>query len=244
MNGFLTAIQFLTILPIGYKGSFNPQKMQAFFPLVGLLIGAMLVGIDWAASLLWPVWVVALIDVTFLAWVTGALHLDGLADTADGLYGKWSKEKTLSIMKDSRTGAMGVVAIVLCLLLKAGALAALHEQRYLYLLIIPCLARSSFLFGFRFLPYGRSEEGTGRPFFDQKPGVLGFWGLLIPLGLTIVMGWNGLTIGVAFLIITLIILIYYKQRLGSITGDMFGAMAESEETLLFLIASVTIGGGV
>ena len=162
MRNFISAIQFITILPVGRPGPFNPQKMMPFFPAVGILLGIFVAIFDLIALRLWSEPVVALLDVILLATVTGAFHLDGLGDTADGLLGQRSKEKALSIMKDSRIGAMGLVAVVFGLSLKWSGIAGLDVNRSLFLIIVPAYARSGVLFGIRFLEYGRPAGGTGR----------------------------------------------------------------------------------
>lgn len=241
MSNFISAIQFITILPVGRPGPFKPQKMMPFFPAVGILLGLFVAIFDRIALRLWPEPVVALLDVILLATVTGAFHLDGLGDTADGLLGQRSKEKALSIMKDSRIGAMGLVAVVFGLSLKWAGIAGLDVNRSLFLIIIPAYARSGVLFGIRFLEYGRPGGGTGLEFFKEKLGFRAFWGLALTISLSVFLGWKALWLILCFAIITLTILYYYKKRIGCITGDMLGAMIEISESGLFLMASI---GGV
>ena len=150
MHNFIAAIQFITILPSGRPAPFNPPKMLPFFPMVGLMIGLLLMVFDRIVGGLWSEPTAALLDVLLLAIVTGAFHLDGLGDTADGLLGQRSREKTLSIMKDSRIGAMGLVAVVFGLALKWCGIAGLDAHRSLLLVIVPAYARSGVLFGIRY----------------------------------------------------------------------------------------------
>jgi adenosylcobinamide-GDP ribazoletransferase len=130
---------------------------------------------DHVASSLWSIPVASLLDVIFLAILTGAFHLDGLGDSADGLLGQRSKEKTLSIMKDSRLGTMGLVAIVFGLALKWAGITGLDANRALLLVIVPAYARAGMLCGMRFLEYGRPDGGTGVDFFKSKPAWTAFW---------------------------------------------------------------------
>lgn len=241
MRGLITAIQFITAVPLGRPQEFSPQRMVPFFPLVGLLIGILVALLDRVFLLLWPGPVAALLDVFVLIGVTGAFHLDGLGDTADGLYGHRSRESALAIMKDSRIGVMGLVAIVCCLAAKWAGIAGLHDQRSLLLVIIPAYARASILFGIRLLPYGRGTEGTANPFFNQKMRLTSFWGLLIPLALSFLLGWQTLLLlNLGFIILVLLILVYYKKKISCITGDMLGAMTEISEAGLFLVLSIGI----
>lgn len=238
MRGLIAAIQFITAVPLGKPQEFSPQRMVPFFPLVGLLIGILVALLDRVFLLLWPGPVAALLDVFVLIGVTGAFHLDGLGDTADGLYGHRSRESALAIMKDSRIGVMGLVAIVCCLAAKWAGIAGLHDQRSLLLVIIPAYARASILCGMRLLPYGRGTEGTGNPFFEQKMHISSFWGLLIPVALSCFLGWRALLLNLGFIFLVFIILLYYKKKISCITGDMLGAMTEIIEAGLFLVFSL------
>jgi adenosylcobinamide-GDP ribazoletransferase len=241
MKGLIAAIQFITILPCGKSAPFEPKKMVPFFPFVGLLLGMLVAVVDQAALRLWPPTVVALLDVIVLIIMTGAFHLDGLGDTADGLLGQRSKEAALAIMKDSRLGTMGLVAIVGGLAIKWGGIMGLEIHRSLLLIIIPAYARGGMVFGIRFLDYGRPGGGTGLDFFKEKMGIFAFWGLMLPLILSLFLGWRAILLNAGFASIIATILFYYKRRIGCITGDMLGAMAEVTESGLFLLISM---GGV
>lgn len=238
MRHFISALQFITILPVGKPGPFDPPKMMPFFPVVGILLGLLVALFDRLAVIFWDEPVVALLDVILLAIVTGAFHLDGLGDTADGLLGVRPRDKALTIMKDSRIGAMGLVAVVFGLALKWGGIAGLDVNRSLLLVIIPAYARSGVLFGIRFLEYGRPDGGTGLEFFKETLKPAAFWGLALPVGLSLFLGLKALWLNLCFMIITSTILYYYKKRMGCITGDMLGAMIELSEAGLFLLVSV------
>lgn len=241
MRYFIAATQFLTILPLGRAGTYDPPKMIPYFPVVGILLGILVVLMDHVALRLWRQPVASLLDVLFLAILTGAFHLDGLGDAADGLYGQRSKEKALAIMKDSRIGTMGLVAIVFGLAIKWAGISGLIANRSLLLMIIPAYARSAMLFGFRFFDYGRSGSGTALDFFKKKMKLSAFWGILIPVALSALLGWKAIGVNLIFAAIVVAILWYYKRRMGCITGDMQGAMTEITESALFLLISI---GGV
>jgi adenosylcobinamide-GDP ribazoletransferase len=183
----------------------------------------------------------SLLDVVFLAILTGAFHIDGLGDAADGLLGQRSKEKILTIMKDSRLGTMGLVAILCGLSIKWAGIAGLDAQRTILLIIVPAYARASMLFGMRYLPYGRPDGGTGADFFKAELPLSAFWGLSIPVLLSFILGWKMIWLNLCFAALTAGLIRYYQRRVGCITGDMLGAMAEVTEAGLFLVAS--IGGG-
>lgn len=235
---FAAALQFLTILPVGGNERFNPKGLLPFFPVVGVILGSLVSMLDWMTLQLWPRPVAALLDVAFLAFLTGALHLDGLGDAADGLYGQRPREKALAIMKDSRIGVMGLVAVVCGMGIKWGGILALDSHRSLLLIVIPGFARGGMLLGMRFLPYGRPGGGTGHAFFDTPLTLSTFAGFLLPLALTVFLGWRGLFLVAAFAAVTAATLAYYRTKLGCITGDMLGAMTEVTESALFLLMSM------
>lgn len=238
MKQFLAALQFITILPIGPRSLYAPRQMIAWFPMVGLTIGILLSALDWLTSQIWPAGAAAVLDVAFLALVTGAFHLDGLGDTADGLYGHRGRERALAIMKDSRIGTMALVAVIACLALKTVGIAGLQSDRSLVLLLVPAYARGAMLFGIRWLPYGRSEEGTGYDLFNT-PLTLGAFAGFVPLvALSALLGWRMVILNLSFLLIVYLTLGYYKRKIGCITGDMLGAMTESTEAVLFFMLAM------
>ncbi|HDL08730.1 MAG TPA: adenosylcobinamide-GDP ribazoletransferase [Desulfobacteraceae bacterium] len=238
MKNLISAIKFITIIPIGKNIVFNPLGMVSFFPVVGIILGILVAIFDRAALFLWPKPLVSLLDVLLLVFLTGAFHLDGLGDTADGLLGHRPREKALSVMKDSRIGVMGLVAIIFGLSIKTGGIIYLDDHRSLFLIIIPAYSRGTMIFGIRYLNYCRSEGGTGHALFESPLGFFPFWGLLIPFVLSLFIGLNGIWISFLFFICIFLILSYYNKRMGCITGDMLGAMCEVTESSLFLMASM------
>jgi len=137
---------------------------------------------------------------------------------------------------------MGLVAIICGLSIKWGGIMNLGVHRSLLLVIIPAYARGSMLFGMRFLEYGRHDGGTGHDFFGNTLNFYNFWGLLIPIALSFFLGWRGIWLILIFVLTTAAIIMFYKKRMGCITGDMLGAMTEITESVLFLL--ISIGGPV
>jgi adenosylcobinamide-GDP ribazoletransferase len=238
MDHLKSALQFLTLLPMGKSETFDTQGMTPFFPLAGIIIGVLVSIFDKVALHFWPIPAVAAVDVVFLAVLTGAFHLDGLGDAADGLFGHRPREMALEIMKDSRIGAMGLMAIFCCLLIKWAGMQSLDpHQRTLILILVPAYARSGMLFGMRYLPYGRAA-GTGIAFFQNALEPLDFKWMMLPVLLSIFLGWRGLWLNLVFAGVLIAVLGYYRNRMGCITGDMLGAMTEvMESTLFFMIAA-------
>ena len=238
MKSFIAAVRFITVLPVGRAGTYDPRGMIPYFPVVGLLLGLIISVFDWLVIDFWSQPVVSLLDVVLLVCLTGALHLDGLGDTADGLYGNRPRERALEIMKDSRIGVMGLTAIVCGLAVKWAGITELGVHRHLLLVIIPAYARAGMVFAVRFLDYVRPKDGVGRDLFDEPLKVTDFSGILIPVGLSIIIGWNAVILNIAFIITTAAIIGFYKKRIGGVTGDMLGATTEILESFLFLIVSV------
>ncbi len=240
MKGLISAIQFITAIPLGRKPVFEPRAMIPFFPVVGLILGGMIALFDFVALHFWPVYVVAVLDVVLLVVLTGALHLDGLGDTADGLYGRRPRDDALKIMKDSRIGVMGLVAIVCALAVKWAGLSGLETHRTLFIIIIPAFARASMIFGMYFLEYGRPGGGTGYPFFEKPLDKKAFVYMALPITLCAFAGLRAIVLLLSFALITGGMIYFYQKRMGCITGDMIGAMVEITEAGLLI--AVSAGG--
>ena len=236
MKHLISAFQFLTILPLGKPRVFDASRTTPYFPVVGLGMGLILLLADSLFSKLWPVSIVSLLDIMLLAILSGGLHLDGLGDTADGLFSHKAPERALAIMRDSRIGVMGLLAILFILFVKWASLQALAEHRALYLLIIPAYSRGAMMFGIKFLSYGRPEGGVGTEFFSHKPPMVALTSILLPAFISLWLGYPAIWFNGLFVIMTALVLLYFKRRLGCITGDMLGATAEVEEAWLFLVA--------
>ena len=235
-HGCISAIQFLTVIPLGNR-AFNARAALPYFPVCGLGIGCLVLFVDWAAARLWPPAVVALCDVLTLIVISGSLHLDGLADTGDGLYGHRSTNKILAIMKDSRIGAMGMVAVLCCLAAKWIGISSLEMNRGLWLLLVPAYARGAVLIAIKLMPYGRPDGGTGHDFFAPPLQAVDYWAFALLGAGSLAMGWDALKINVGFVIIVSATLAWYRRKLGTVTGDMLGALIEVTEAGLLVIAA-------
>lgn len=247
MQYLRAAIQFITLLPAGKTPAYHPREMIAFFPAVGLILGLILAIFDAIALQLWPgPFVPAVLDIVLLIFLTGALHIDGLADSADGLFGHRDKESVLTIMKDSRIGVMGMTAVICALAVKFAGISALPAEagysRFLILLVIPGFARTAMIFAIHWLPYGRPAGGTGFDLFEKPIALKDYWGLGLCLLISLFIGWRGILLIFVFFALAFGALNYYRRRMGCVTGDMLGAMTEVIESLLFLIAAVGATG--
>lgn len=239
LSGLRSAVLFISILPAGKDVPWSPMAMIRYFPVVGLILGGLLVLTDLLVSRFWSPPVASLLDVVFLLAVTGAFHLDGLGDAADGMFSHRSRERALEIMKDSRIGMMGLVAVGAVLALKLAGIFALKTvlppgQGMILLFIIPAYSRASMIFGIWFLPYARKGTGTGLDLFERPIGLKDFFYCLIPLFFSLTLGMKGLVLNLVFVIGLVLILGFYKRKMNCITGDMLGAMTEVMEAVLFL----------
>lgn len=230
MLPFWIALQFLSSLPIRLPGMPAPQELGRsllFYPLVGLLFGVILWALNWLllgapallhAALLLTVWVL----------LSGALHLDGLADSADAWLGGFGdRERTLTIMKDPRSGPIAVVALVLVLLLKFTALLALIEQEYaVALIIVPLIGRGALLGLFLTTPYVRAG-GLGQALADHLPRSAGKQVLAVSALACVLIAGLG---GVWALVLAGLGFVWLRQvmlgRIGGTTGDTAGALLE------------------
>ena len=238
MLPFWIALQFLSSLPIRLPGMPEPQALGRsllFYPLVGLLFGAIL----WALNGLLlgtPLLLHAALLLTVWVLLSGALHLDGLADSADAWLGGFGdRERTLTIMKDPRSGPIAVVTLVLVLLLKFAALLALIEQQQaLALLIVPLIGRSALLGIFLTTPYVR-PGGLGQALADHLPRSAGKQVLaLSAMACVLIAGLSG----VVAVVLATLGFVWLRQvmlrRLGGTTGDTAGAMLELLEVAVLV----------
>lgn len=211
------------------------------YPLVGLLIGAVLLLAQWALAGIAPLLQAALLLLLWVA-ITGGLHLDGLADSADAWAGGFGdRERTLSIMQDPRSGPIAVVVLVLLLLLKFTALATLlASNQPLVLLLAPWLARGLVPLLFMTTPYVRAG-GLGAALAEHLPRKqLPYWLAGHALLLLLLGGWAGLLAVLAALLLLLGLRQLMQQRLGGCTGDTAGALVELAEATVLLVLALQV----
>ena len=228
------AISFLTIFPVAMKGVRSEElgRSMAFFPLVGLLLGTLLWSCAFSFGAAFPGAVSALFVLAVLIVVTRGLHLDGLADTLDGLGAGRDKKDILRIMRDSHVGTFGVIGLVLSLMAKYLLISELIEARSsLCLLLFPALGRWSMVYVINFFPYVR-EEGTATVFANYVRSRDFWWATGIALLSSILIhGWAGLGTMVLVWVFTHALGHFFVGRIGGITGDVVGASGEFAEIL-------------
>jgi adenosylcobinamide-GDP ribazoletransferase len=252
MNAFLQALTFLTRLPV----RFRPQpeawpRSTAYYPLVGLIIGLAICLFSWVSHLAFPSFLASVITLGGWIWITGGLHLDGLMDVADGIGSARSRERMIEIMKDSRVGAMGVIAAIATLLVKGAALDGLAADAsgYLLLAAIPLLSRTGLLLSIRHWPYLHEQSaGMAR---SLKAG-LSLKRYAASLSLAVLAAWllTGFWAGLVFLLCWLLFACLFNRmitaKLGGLSGDAYGALVEGSEAVLLAIgaAYLHLGGSV
>ena len=251
MKGLVSAFRTLTMLPVLGPDSGSGVSGLPWFPLVGAFLG--LAGWGLAAGLLRPETLacgplgsllVGALVVMLWVWLTRALHLDGLADLADGLGGGWTREQVLAIMKDSHVGSFGVLALVGALLVKTVAAGVLCASGSLFWLgVAPVMARWAMVAQACFHPYARPGPGTAADIVRQagpahllgaSAVALFLLAWMVPQG-----GWLRLP-GVLGVVIFLTALTGYttRRRIGGVTGDVLGATCELAETSALVAAAL------
>ncbi|MEQ1342877.1 adenosylcobinamide-GDP ribazoletransferase [Acinetobacter seifertii] len=235
MTPFWIALQFLTVLPIELKTI--PMAQQngraiLFYPLVGLIIGGILFITACLLAKL-PIVLLASIILILWIWLTGGLHLDGLADTADAWVGGFGdKQRTLQIMKDPSCGPIGVLSLVIICLLKFVLIYVLIEQHQtLFLILVPIVGRVVPSILFLTTSYVR-EKGLGRSLTDHLPKIASW--IITGFVLLLPLYWElqGLIAIIGFLSSLVYLRHLFIKRIGGITGDTVGAAIEISETVL------------
>lgn len=244
MKGLISAFAFLTLLPIprGAVSEGGLKRASAWFPVVGLALGILLAGAGGVLVTVFPPLPASVLLVGVMALLSRGLHLDGLADTADAMLSHRSRERMLEIMRDSRIGTMGVLALLFVLGGKVSMLVSVDPREWpAVLLMIPLLGRCAMVVGMHVSPYAR-EEGLGRLFYDGKQRLDLVAAILLPLVVAGIWG-NG---HLPFMVVPLFVLLvpcamgYVCNRmLGGATGDTLGAVCElSEVAALTLFCTV------
>lgn len=242
----LIALQFLTRLPVNFKTAPEPAAVGqsiVYYPLVGFILGAVLSGFAWLTAPLSPLMSAALL-LCFWVLLTGGLHLDGLADSADAWAGgQGDRERMLAIMKDPASGPIGVTAVVLILLLKFAALVSLCESRQFWLLALaPLLGRTVLPALFLTTSYVRAS-GLGTVIAEGLPRK----GAILSIALAaaaclLLFGFNGAWAIAAALMSFLAASAVMRRQIGGTTGDTAGALVELTETAVLVLLVIASAG--
>lgn len=240
LRRFFIAVQFLTRLPVAIDSSASEKELgnaTAFFPLVGVIVGGGAALVFLLLQHVLPLPVTVLIAIIFTTFITSGFHEDGLADAFDGFGGGWTKDRTLEIMRDSRIGTYGTLALIFLILGKLNFLISLpHGQIWRWLIVAHAVARWTTLPLCAWLPYARAE-GQGKLVAKQ----VGAFEIIIASAIVLLvlslLPWKAAL--AAFLVaafLTLLSGLFFRSRLGGLSGDCLGATNQLTEVALYLTA--------
>jgi len=264
LKDFLWGLNFLTIVPIGKRWCEREPKIGNavfWFPIIGLLMGVVLTFIYFPATWFFPHLVADAIILIIYIVMTGGFHLDGFADTCDGLFGGSTREKRLDIMRDSRTGSYGALCLICTVGLKytclvsidpeaVAALSVIYDYEtmkdlnplYLQacekgkvLLFMCAIGRWSQVLGAALSSYARDEGGTGKIIVENVKIRHALFSSIVP-GILIFLfcGITGILIFFMVFIVVALFVSYAKERIGGMTGDTLGATNEISELTVLL----------
>jgi len=246
MKPLLAAIQFLTVIPFPKSftgGEKELEKCMPFFPVVGLLIGIVIAAFDHVMGFIFPPLPASVMTVIAMTAISGGLHMDGLADTADGFFSARPRERVLEIMRDSRTGVMGVLAVLFVILLKVSLLISLFPPlRPGIIVLMPLAGRCSFVVMMTALPYVRREGGLATAFGVGKSWLNVLWTSAFLLAAGWLAGhWMGLAASFSALLMAALFSVYCFRKIGGYTGDTLGAGCEITEIIPAIAALALMG---
>ncbi len=244
---FLSALRFLTIIPFPFRREISREEVGrsvAYFPVVGVIIGLMLAGLNWILSLFLPSGVVNGLLLVSLVIVSGALHLDGFIDTCDGIAGHKTVEERWRVMHDSRAGAFGIVGGVSLLLVKYISLNSVPETLlWVTLIIMPMVSRWVMVYAIFVYPYAK-PSGLGKTFKQGASWQRFAIATVTTTAIAIGLAWLadiayfyliGPAIMLAVWVIVLIMAEYFKRKFSGLTGDTYGAINEVAEVGVLIL---------
>lgn len=241
ISHFLEAIRFLTVLPLSGASTSGGKlaKSMLFFPLIGLLIGLISLGIFQLFSLFLPPRAAILILVLMPVLFTGGLHLDGFADFCDGFFGNRDRATMLRIMRDSRIGSWGSAGVVFLILAKFELLSSLSSVSLVYLLAMGASRSAQTVLSYA-LPYAGGEEGLGKSVARKISLTEVMGGFIFLLPVILMMGLKGMILVLGLGVFVALLGLLFKRKLGGVTGDLLGAASELSEIFIFLTAHLIL----
>lgn len=246
---FILLTQFLTRIPLNITLNIKDddfEKSTIFFPLVGLIVGVfnclMYVAFSKISTGLFPIIAAVLANVI----ITGALHIDGLADSCDGIFSARSKERILEIMRDSRVGTHGVIGIAFDFLMRIGVLNSVESDKVIYFLLIsPVVSRTMIVFASSISVYARKSDGLGNLFIEKVSKQRALAAVCIELIISFIFfRYISLGLLISGITITLLMRSYFYSKIDGLTGDNLGAINEVIEITTMITLLVLIRGGV
>lgn len=241
MNGLAVAIAYLTILRLPGKRAFDLRRAVVWFPVVGLLLGAIL-AVAWTGLVqVAPRPVATFLTLLLWVWMTGGMHLDGLADTSDALLSWRNRDNMLEVMRSPQVGPVGMTSLLSVLLAKAVALHNLPDAKAAAaLLCAPLLGRAAQTLSTCFMNYAK-DEGVAVTAFDTTRRWPRILAAVLPLGVCLQMGWDtAALVLVGVFLLALVLLRRIRSLLGGMTGDTLGAVTEIVEAAVLILATIRI----
>jgi len=241
--GLATAIRTLTIFRVWGKESEKITTSLYWFVPVGLFLGILQWGLYVLLYTIASPFVIAALIVTFQIYISRAFHLDGLADMADGFGGGWTKERVLSIMKDSRIGAFGAISVSLLLIVKVAALTEVVKQSNgIYLIGIISISRFVLVFLSVTQRYARKEGGTAGELINSSSPRHLVVALAQIILIIVLFGKEGIFPMLSFFVGAIVMALYIahkgEKNIEGITGDLLGSACELSEAIMLIIASL------
>jgi adenosylcobinamide-GDP ribazoletransferase len=246
VNSFLLALRFLTIIPLGrQKETFRGSIASAgkYYPIIGLLIGGLAWLFYYCIQHFFPAMVSVGLLMIFMVILTGALHLDGLADCLDGLYGGTDLGGRLDIMKDVHLGTMGVIGLILILGIKYLLLREIlaFSSLWLWIILVPVISRWTPIFLAFLYKYARPEGGLGKALVEGTGKKELFWATLLAwTPILALSGYQGLGLILVVLLWSFLCGEYFRRKVGGVTGDILGAVIETSEVwaMLYVVGMI------
>ena len=248
---FLAALQFLTTIPIPGRREVSPEELgrsAGYFPVVGLIIGLILVGLNWLFGLILPSAVVNALLIVSLVVISGALHLDGFVDTCDGIAGHKPTEDRWQVMHDSRVGGFGIVGVVLLLLVKYVSLNSIPEPLLMIALVLmPVISRWAMVYAVFAYPYAKPsdlgkvfKQGASWPRFTMATLIA----LAVVVALALLAGLAIIFIMFLTWVMTVAMAAYFKSKFSGLTGDTYGAINELAEVGVLIFITLLVRAGL
>jgi len=239
MNYFISALQFLTILKIknNIEEKYLPSSL-IFFPLVGLIIGFLASILNLSLSYLFTSLFSDTLTIFFIIFFTGGIHIDGVADTFDGIFGGKNKEEILKIMRDKNIGTFGVISVIFVILLKIFLLNSLDKTlKFKSFLLFPLISRWAIVFSIYFFPYGR-ESGKGEIFFKNINLKIFSLSTILTFGLIFFIDYNFISLFLFSIVFTFLLCKFFIKKIDGLTGDTLGAINEFNEVIELLLINL------
>lgn len=247
----MAALQFLTIIRIPWRREVQTEELGrsvGYFPVVGLIIGLILAGLNWLFALILPSSVANALLIVSLVILSGALHLDGFVSTCDGISGHRTVEARRKVMHGIRAGGFGIIGVVLLLLVKYVSLNSIPEPLLMVTLVLmPVLGRWAMAYAIFVYPYAPSsglakafKQGTSWPRFTMAT-IIAF---VIAVALIPLLQLTGLAVLFGVWIVTIVLAAYFKSKFSGLTGDAYGAINEVAELAVLIFINLLVWLGV